>query len=115
MPVPTEANASPFTAVPRNDGCHVTVGGGQGCTDGARHARCQPGQHNAVATPNSRFLVVDGEADEVPVVRGPVPVPRDNNAVLPRAGGREVQDVALTWSRGTCVSDTPQRPSPPWA
>lgn len=64
---------------------------------------------------HSRFLVVDGEADEVPVVRGPVPVPRDDDAVLPRAGGREVQDVAFTWGRGTCVSDTPQRLSLPWA
>lgn len=51
----------------------------------------------AATKPHSRFLVVDGEADEVPVVRRPVPVPCDDDAVLPRGGGGEVQDVALTW------------------
>lgn len=46
---------------------------------------------------NSRFLVVDSEADEVPVVRGPVTVPRYDDAVLPRGRRGEVQDVAFTW------------------
>lgn len=56
-------------------------------------------QQHATATTmqDSRFLVVDGEADEVPVVWGPVPVPCYDDAVLPRVGGGEVQHVALTW------------------
>lgn len=62
---------------------------------------------------HSRFLVVDGEADEVPVVRGPVPVPGDDDAVLPRGGGGEVQDVTFTWGRGTSMSDTHLCPFPP--
>ena len=64
---------------------------------------------------HSRFLVVDGEADEVPVVGGPVPVPGDDDPVLPRGGGGEVQDVTLTWGRGTRVRDGDPRPPLPRA
>lgn len=64
---------------------------------------------------HSRFLVVDGEADEVPVVRGPVPVPGDDDPVLPRGGGGEVQDVTFTWGRGTPVRDSDLRPPLPRA
>lgn len=58
----------------------------------------QPGQQmDASQHRNSRFLVVDGEADEVPVVRRPVPVPGYNDSVLPGGGGGEVQDITFTW------------------
>lgn len=46
---------------------------------------------------NSRFLVVDSEADEVPVVGGPVTVPRYDDAILPRGRRGEMQDVTFTW------------------
>lgn len=49
---------------------------------------------------NSRFFVVDSEADEVSVVWGAVAVPGDDNVVLPGVGGGEVQRVALTWAQG---------------
>lgn len=67
------------------------------CMEAAWRARSQPRRQNTAPRCNSRLLVVDGEADEVPVVGGPVPVPRDDDAVLPRGGGREVQDVTFTW------------------
>lgn len=60
--------------------------------------RRKPCQQNDVTKHRySRFLVVDSEADEVPVVRGPVSVPGDDDAVLPRGGGGEVKDVTFTW------------------
>lgn len=46
---------------------------------------------------NSRFLVVDSEADEVPVVGGPVTVPPYDDVILPCGRRGEVQDVAFTW------------------
>lgn len=46
---------------------------------------------------NLRLLVVNSEADEIPVVWGPVPVPGDDNAVLRCGGGGETQYVTFTW------------------
>lgn len=63
---------------------------------------------------NSRLFVVDGEADEVPVVRGPVAMPGYDDAILPRGGGGEVQDITLTWAQGRTVSDRDQRSFPPY-
>lgn len=65
-----------------------------------KHRRPHPQPHPQDTTEhrNSRFLVVDSKADEVPVVRGPVTVPRDDDAILPCGRRGEVQDVAFTCS-----------------
>lgn len=52
-----------------------------------------------VRGPNSRFLVVNCEADEIPVVRWPVPVPLYDDSVLPGRGGGETENITFTWAQ----------------
>ena len=46
---------------------------------------------------NLRFLVVDDEADQVSVVRGPVPQPGQLDPGAAGGVGLELQDGAFTW------------------